>query len=62
MSAGNVISKPKILESVARLDPSVVVETLSRHAIKVSDAADELGVASADTRTSGKSSIVRLIN
>jgi hypothetical protein len=32
------------------LDPDVVVEVLSRHAINVSDAASELGVGSADLR------------
>ena len=35
---------------VARLDPDIVVETLSRHAINVSEAASELGVGSADLR------------
>ena len=50
MSASNIISKPKIPGGVAHLDPDVVVETLSRHAINVSEAASELGVASADLR------------
>jgi hypothetical protein len=50
MSAGDVISKPKVPDTVAHLDPDVVVETLSRHGVNVSDAASELGVASADLR------------
>jgi hypothetical protein len=37
-------------DSVQHLDLNVVVEVLSRHAINVSDAARELGVASADLR------------
>jgi hypothetical protein len=44
------IAKPIVPESVKHLDPDVVVEVLSRHAINVSEAADELGVASADLR------------
>jgi hypothetical protein len=39
-----------IPDSVAHLDLNVVVEVLSRHAINVSDAAGEMGVASADLR------------
>jgi hypothetical protein len=42
--------KSKIPDSVKHLDDSVVVEVLSRHAINVTDAASELGVASADLR------------
>jgi hypothetical protein len=42
--------KSKIPDSVKHLDDNVVVEVLSRHAINVSDAATELGVASADLR------------
>jgi hypothetical protein len=44
------IAKPIVPDSVKHLDSDVVVEVLSRHAINVSDAADELGVASADLR------------
>jgi hypothetical protein len=44
------IAKPIVPDSVKHLDPDVVVEVLSRHAINVSDAASELGVASADLR------------
>jgi hypothetical protein len=40
----------KVPDSVGHLDPDVVVEVLSRHSINVSDAAAELGVASADLR------------
>jgi ActR/RegA family two-component response regulator len=50
MSASNFHAVPKVPNSVAHLDPDVVVEVLSRHAINVSDAAGELGVASADLR------------
>jgi hypothetical protein len=46
----NAIAKPIVPDSVKHLDPDVVVEVLSRHAVNVSDAADELGVASADLR------------
>jgi hypothetical protein len=45
-----IVFKSKVPDSVAHLDPDVVVEVLSRHAINVSDAAAELGVASADLR------------
>ncbi len=41
---------PAVPDIVARLDPDIVVETLSRHAINVSEAASELGVGSADLR------------
>jgi hypothetical protein len=44
------VSKPIVPHSVAYLDPEVVVEVLSRHGVNVSDAADEMGVASADLR------------
>src|SRR4029077_16843620 len=50
MSLSNFHTVPKVPDSVAHLDPDVVVEVLSRHAINVSDAAGELGVASADLR------------
>jgi hypothetical protein len=39
-----------IPDGVQHLDADVVVETLSRHGVNVSDAARELGVASADLR------------
>jgi hypothetical protein len=51
MSAGNFHPVPRVPESVADLDPDVVVEVLSRHGVNVSDAASEMGVASADIRT-----------
>jgi hypothetical protein len=44
------IAKPIVPDSAKQLDPDVVVEVLSRHAINVSDAAGELGVGSADLR------------
>jgi hypothetical protein len=50
MSASNFHAVPKVPNSVAHLDPDVVVEVLSHHAINVSDAAGELGVASAELR------------
>jgi hypothetical protein len=50
MSASNFHAVPKVPDSVAHLDPDVVVEVLSRHGVNVSDAAGELGVRSADLR------------
>jgi hypothetical protein len=50
MSASSFHPVPKVPDNVAHLDPDVVVEVLSRHGVNVSDAADELGVASADLR------------
>jgi hypothetical protein len=50
MSVSSFHPVPKVSDSVAHLDPDVVVDTLSRHAINVSDAASELGVGSADLR------------
>jgi hypothetical protein len=44
------IAKPIVPESVKHLDPDVLIEVLSRHAINVSQAAAELGVSSADLR------------
>jgi hypothetical protein len=50
MSASNFHAVPKVPDRVAHLDHDVVVEVLSRHGVNVSDAADELGVTSADLR------------
>ena len=50
MSASNFHAVPKVPDSVAHLDPDAVVDVLSRHGVNVSDATDELGVASADLR------------
>ena len=50
MSVSNFHSVPKVPDTVGRLDPDVLVEVLSRHGVNVSDAAGELGVASADLR------------
>jgi hypothetical protein len=50
MSASNFRAVPRVPDSVAHLDPDVIVEVLSRHAINVSDAAAELRVVSADLR------------
>jgi hypothetical protein len=50
MSVSNFRAVPKVPDSVAHLDPDLVVEVLSRHGVNVSDAAAELGVASADLR------------
>jgi hypothetical protein len=41
---------PAVPDTVKHLDVDVVVEVLSRHGINVSEAAGELGVASADLR------------
>lgn len=41
---------PAIPDTVKHLDADVVVEVLSRHGVNVSEAASELGVASADLR------------
>jgi hypothetical protein len=41
---------PKVPDSVQHLDQGIVVEVLSRHGVNVSDAAGELGVASAELR------------
>jgi hypothetical protein len=50
MSVSNFRAVPKVPDSVAHLDPDLVVEGFSRHGVNVSDAAAELGVASADLR------------
>jgi hypothetical protein len=50
MIPSNFHSVLKAPDSVAHLDPDVVVEVLSRHSMNVSEAAGELGVASADLR------------
>jgi hypothetical protein len=50
MTAGDFHGKPVVPDSVKHLDADVVVETLSRHGANVSEAADELGVTSADLR------------
>ena len=50
MSVSNFVRKPAVPDSVKHVDADVVVEVLSRHAVNVSDAAAELGVASADLR------------
>jgi hypothetical protein len=50
MSLSNFHTVPKVPDSVAHLDPDVVVEVLSRHAVNVSEAAAELGVGSAELR------------
>jgi hypothetical protein len=50
MIARDFHGKPVVPHSVTHLDADVVVEVLSRHSVNVSEAADELGVASADLR------------
>jgi hypothetical protein len=50
MTASDFHGKPIIPDSVKHLDADVLVEVLSRHGVNVTDAADELGVASADLR------------
>ena len=50
MSVSNFVRKPIVRDSVSSLDPATIIEVLSRHGVNVSDAAGELGVASADLR------------
>jgi hypothetical protein len=50
MTASDFHGKPAVPDSVKHLDTDVVVEVVSRHGVNVSEAADELGVASADLR------------
>jgi hypothetical protein len=50
MTASDFHGKPVVPDSVKHLDVDVVIELLSRHGVNVSEAADELGVASADLR------------
>ena len=50
MSVSNFVRKPTVPDTVNHLDHDLVIETLSRHGVNVSDAAAELGVASADLR------------
>jgi hypothetical protein len=50
MTASNFHGKPVVPSSVQHLDADVVVEVLGRHGVNVSEAADELEVASADLR------------
>jgi hypothetical protein len=50
MTASDFHGKPIIPDSVKHLDAHVLVEVLSRHGVNVSEAADELIVASADLR------------
>jgi hypothetical protein len=50
MTATDFHGKPVVPYSVTHLDADLVVEVLSRHGVNVSEAADELGVASADLR------------
>jgi hypothetical protein len=50
VTVSNFVKKPVVPDNVQRLDADVVVETLSRHGVNVSDAAAELGVGSADLR------------
>jgi hypothetical protein len=50
MTASDFHGKPVVPYSVTHLDPDVVAEVLSRHGVNVSEAAVELGVASADLR------------
>jgi hypothetical protein len=50
MTASDFHGKPVVPRSVTDLDADVLVEVLSRHGVNVSEAAVELGVASADLR------------
>jgi hypothetical protein len=48
MTASDFHGKPVVPVSVTQLDADVIVEVLSRHGVNVTEAAVELGVASAD--------------
>jgi hypothetical protein len=50
MTASDFHGKPVVASSVQHLDADVVVEVLGRHGVNVTEAANELGVASADLR------------
>jgi hypothetical protein len=50
MTASDFHGKPVVPDTVKHLDADAVVEVLSRHGVNVSEAAVELGVASADLR------------
>jgi hypothetical protein len=50
MTASDFHGKPVVPDSVKHLDADVLVEVLSRHGVNVTEAANELGVASADLR------------
>jgi hypothetical protein len=50
MTASDFHGKPVVPDSVKHLNADVLVEVLSRHGVNISEAADELGVASADLR------------
>jgi hypothetical protein len=50
MTASDFHGKPIVPDSVKHLDADVLVEVLSRHGVNVTEAAAELGVASADLR------------
>jgi hypothetical protein len=50
MTANDFHGKPVVPDSVKHLDADVVVEVLTRHGVNVTEAAGELGVASADLR------------
>jgi hypothetical protein len=50
MSVRNFVARAKIPDGAQHLDQDLVVAVLSRHGVNVSDAAGELGVASADLR------------
>ena len=50
VSVNNFVARPNVPDRVQHLDQDIVVEVLSRHGVNVGEAADELGVASADLR------------
>ena len=50
MTASDFHGKPVVPNCVKHLDADVVIEVLSRHGINVMEAANKLGVASADLR------------
>jgi hypothetical protein len=50
MTASDFHGKPVVPVSITHLDADLIVEVLSRHGVNVSEAANELGVGSADLR------------
>jgi hypothetical protein len=50
MTTSDFHGKPVVPDNVKHLDADVLVEVLGRHGVNVAEAADELGVSSADLR------------
>jgi hypothetical protein len=50
MTLSNFHGKPKVPDTMANLDHSVVIEVLARHSCNVTDAAADLGIPASDLR------------